>query len=614
VFWSAVWKFCDVVATPRGDERPWDEVVVGLDRMLPPAEEGPRWFEGARLNFAENLLRHRGSREALVFWNEEGRQRARTYDELYREVAIVASVLRGMGVGIGDRVAGFMPNIPETVVAMLATSSIGAIWTSCSPDFGVTSVLDRLGQIKPKVLFSVDGYRYATKIHDCLERVSEIADQIPEIELVIVVDYASSNPDVSGIRSAVRYSYVLADSGEEAPVLSFEQLPFDHPLYIMYSSGTTGLPKCMVHSSGGTLLQHLKELVLHTDLKPEDTIFYFTTCGWMMWNWLVSSLATGATVVLYDGSPVHPDPNILMDMAEKEKITVFGTSAKYISLIEKEGLRPRDSHDLSALRTILSTGSPLLPESYDYVYESVKEDVCLSSISGGTDLISCFALGNPFSPVYRGEIQARGLGMKVDAFDDTGNAVLGASGELVCTMPFPSMPIRFWNDESGELYRKAYFDRYPGAWCHGDWIEITQSGGLVISGRSDATLNPAGVRIGTAEIYRQVEQLPEVLEAIVVGQEWEGDTRVVLFVRLRDGVELDMALQDIIRKHIRTNATPRHVPSKILQVADIPRTRSGKISELAVSNVIHGRAIENTAALANPEALEFYRNRSELDE
>ncbi len=612
-FWPLVWEFTGITAERRRDGTMWDEIGVGLDRMGPPdPERGPRWFTGARLSYAENLLRRSDDGDAIVFWNERGRQRRLSWGELGRDVARIAAALEDAGVGVGDRVAGYLPNLPETVVAMLAAASLGAVWSSCSPDFGANGVLDRFGQIAPKVLFCADGYRYAGKEIDSLERVRDVAARISSIERVVVAPYLRDQPDVGGVPKAIRWERFSGPSAHPPIRQSFQRLPFDHPLFIMYSSGTTGLPKCMVHGGGGTLLQHLKELVLHTDLRADDRIFYYTTCGWMMWNWLVSSLAVGATVVLYDGAPLTPSPTILWDLVEAERVSVFGTSAKYIALTQKEGLEPSTTHDLGALRAVLSTGSPLAAHSFDYVYGSVKRDLHLASISGGTDIISCFALGNPIAPVWRGELQTRGLGMAVDVFGADGQPVRGVAGELVCTRPFPSMPVAFWNDPDGAKYRAAYFEVYPGVWRHGDWAEVTPHDGLVIEGRSDATLNPGGVRIGTAEIYRQVEQLPDVVESLVVGQDWEGDVRIVLFVRLREGATLDDGLRDRIRRRIREHASPHHVPRKILQVMDIPRTISGKITELAVREVIHGRPVQNVEALANPLSLELFRDLSEL--
>ncbi|MEO7086340.1 MAG: acetoacetate--CoA ligase, partial [Gemmatimonadaceae bacterium] len=520
LFWIEVWRFCGVIADPRGTggsacERP----LIGRSRVAPPDPElGPKWFVGERLNFAENLLRRRDDGLAVIFWNEHGAQRRLTFAQLYNEVARVAAALRKVGIKPGDRVAGFMPNIPETVIAMLGAVSVGAVWSSCSPDFGVNGVLDRFGQIQPRVLFCADGYIYSGKRIDCLERAREIAEKIPEIEHVVVVPYLIAAPDVSAIRGASLWANFV-ESRKPVPPLTFERLPFDHPLYVMYSSGTTGLPKCMVHGAGGTLIQHLKELALHTNVKADDCVFYFTTCGWMMWNWLVSNLALGATIVLYDGASLIRRRPILWDMAAEERITVFGTSAKWLAIAEKEGLAPMDTHDLKPLKVILSTGSPLSPVGFDYVYRDIKSAVRLSSISGGTDIISCFAGGNPIGPVWRGELQGRALGMNVQIFDDDGNSLVGEPGELVCTTPFPSMPIYFWNDPDGSKYRAAYFEKYPNVWRHGDWAEITEHNGMVIYGRSDATLNPGGVRIGTAEIYRQVEQLPEIIESLVIGQD-----------------------------------------------------------------------------------------------
>ena len=600
LFWQAVWEFSGLVA-----RQPFEEVVVDFDQM-----PGASWFPGAKLNFAENLLRYRHDRRALVFWNERGFQRALTYVELYDQVAKVADVLRSWGVQSGDRVAGFLPNIPEAIVAMLAATSIGAVWSSCSPDFGMQGLLDRFGQIEPKVLFAADGYWYSGKAFNVLEKVRQAREQIPSLERVVVIPYLLENPAIGHIPGAVLWPSLLAASS--ATEVTFEPLTFAHPLYILYSSGTTGPPKCIVHSAGGVLLQHLKEHVLHCDLTFRDRIFFFTTTGWMMWNWLVSALATGCEVILYDGSPFAPRPEILWDLAQAEQITCFGTSPKYLTAIEKAGLAPRQTHDLSALRSILSTGSPLSSESFDYVYAQIKPDVRLSSISGGTDLCSCFALGNPIGPVYRGEIQTRGLGMNVLVYADVGRPIVGQKGELVCAAPFPSMPLGFWNDPDGAAYHRAYFERFPGVWHHGDFAELTEHGGMIIHGRSDAVLNPGGVRIGTAEIYRQVEQLPEVLESIVVGQDWQGDVRILLFVKLRPGSDLDEPLIARIKDQIRQNTTPRHVPAKILAVADIPRTKSGKIVELAVRDVIHGRLVKNLEALANPEALDHFRNRVEL--
>ena len=594
-FWQAVWRFVGV-ETHRSPDR----VVDDFDRM-----PGARWFPGARLNFAENLLRCRDDREALISWSEHGRGRSLTYRELFREVGALAAALAGAGVGPGDRVAGFLANIPEAVIAMLASTSLGAVWSSCSPDFGADGVVDRFGQIQPKVLFAVDGYSYGGREYDCLGKLGEISRRIESIQRVVLIPHLRVRPRLAGTSVASAYSEFLYPPREPR----FVPLPFDHPAYILYSSGTTGAPKCIVHGAGGTLIQHLKEHVLHTDLRREDRICYLTSCGWMMWNWLASSLAVGATVILYDGSPFHPAPRRLFDLVEREGISVFGTSAKYISAIEKERLEPARSHRLDSLRTILSTGSPLAPESFDYVYRAVKSDVLLASISGGTDIVSCFALGNPTGPVYRGELQAAGLGMRVAVFADDGEPLPpGEKGELVCTQPFPSMPVGFWNDPGGSRYRAAYFERFPGIWHHGDYCERTPNGGFKIWGRSDAALNPGGVRIGTAEIYSAVESMAEVGEALAVGLQSGSDEEVVLFVTLTDRGVLDDGLVRRIRSRVRERASPRHRPARVIQVEDLPRTRSGKIAELSVKNVLHGRRVDNLQALANPEALRAFEN------
>ncbi len=603
-FWREVWQECGIV----GEMGPPPHLIDG--HKMP----GARFFPKARINYAENLLAGiealDPSGDAVVFRGEDKAERRLSRHEFRRLVAKLAGAMRAMGIERGDRVAGYLPNLPETVAACLATSAIGAVWSSCSPDFGPQGVLDRFGQIEPKLLICADGCFYAGRTHDSLAKVAEILPKLPDVERVLVVPYTRKAPPLEGLRNAIMLDDFLA--GQRGDRIAFERGDFDAPLFIMYSSGTTGVPKCIVHGQGGTLIQHLKEHRFHSDIKPEDRVFYFTTCGWMMWNWLITSLASGATLLLYDGSPFHPSGNVLFDFAEAERCTFFGTSAKFIDACNKAELRPMETHDLPALRAIASTGSPLLPESFDFVYRHVKKDVCLSSISGGTDIISCFVLGNPTGPVWRGEIQARGLGMKVEVWNDAGKPVHEQKGELVCAAPFPSMPVGFWNDPDGAKYRRAYFERFPGIWHHGDYAEITAHGGLVIYGRSDAVLNPGGVRIGTAEIYRQVERLPEIAESLVIGQDWEGDQRVVLFVRLQPGEEMSEKLRERIRLAIRQNATPRHVPAKIVAVADIPRTKSGKITELAVRDIVHGRPVRNREALANPEALDLFRDLPEL--
>ena len=601
-FWRDVWDFCGVVSQARGER------VLSDPEKMP----GARFFPDAKLNFAENLLREvpGAADEAIVFWGEDKVKRRMSRRELREAVSRLQQALSVAGVREGDRVAAFMPNMPETIVAMLATASLGATFTSCSPDFGVQGVLDRFGQVEPKVLFACDGYYYNGKSIETLSRISEIVRQLPTVRQVVVVPYLSARPDVSLVpRASTLDDFV---SPYQAKELGYKRMPFNHPLYILYSSGTTGVPKCIVHGAGGVLLMHLKEHVLHADEKPGDRVFYFTTCGWMMWNWLVSTLAVGTTALLYDGSPFIGRGAIIFDLAEQERMTHLGTSAKFIDAIAKVGLDPMQTHDLSALRIVLSTGSVLAPEGFDYVYEHVKKDVCLASISGGTDLVACFVGGNPLMPVWRGELQGPMLGMKVEVFDDEGRRVKGEKGELVCTAPFPTMPLGFWNDPDGSRYRAAYYEKFPNVWRHGDWCEVTKHDGFVIYGRSDAVLNPGGVRIGTAEIYRQVEKLEEVVESIVIGQDWQKDVRVVLFVRLREGLALDEPLVKRIKETIRANTTPRHVPAVILQVPDIPRTKSNKIVELAVRAVVHGQPVKNVEALANPEALEHFRGRPEL--
>lgn len=599
-FWQEVWQFTGVI----GD--------MGSERLRQPtAMPGAEWFPQAKLNFAENLLRRRDERQALVFWGEDQCKTQLSYAELYAAVSRLAQALRAQGVGVGDRVAGMMPNMPATLVAMLASSAIGAIWSSCSPDFGVDGALDRFGQVEPKVWFVPDGYWYNGKKIDIASKVSAIAAGLPTVSRIVTVPYIHDGT-LAGFSDERTQNWDDFLAPYPAGEIEFVRLPFNHPLYILFSSGTTGKPKCIVHGAGGTLLQHVKEHQLHADVREGDRLFYFTTCGWMMWNWLVSGLASDATLLLYDGSPFAAGGNVLWDYAQAEHCTHFGTSAKYLDAAAKMGLKPAQTHDLSALRAIFSTGSPLVAEGFDYVYRDIKADLNLASISGGTDIVSCFALGCANLPVYRGELQCRGLGMAVDIFNEQGQPVRQEKGELVCTKPFPSMPVAFWNDPTGEKYRSAYFGRFANIWCHGDFAELTEHDGMIIYGRSDAVLNPGGVRIGTAEIYRQVEQVHEVLESLACGQRWDGDERVVLFVKLREGIALDDSISQRIKQQIREGASPRHVPAKILQVVDIPKTISGKIVELAVKNVIHNEPVHNLGALANPDALAHFRDRAEL--
>jgi acetoacetyl-CoA synthetase len=603
-FWSDLWEFSGIVALRKGST-----VLVDGDKM-----PGARWFPEARLNFAENLMRRGDRGDAFVFWDESGLRRRVSYADLYSDVSRAAQALLALGLRAGDRVAAFMPNIPESGMLALAALSQGIVWSSCSPDFGVEGVLDRFGQIEPKALFCADGYRYNGEQHGTLERVAQLVEKLPTLRKVVVVPHLDARADVSDIPKAVLLEEWLRRYTPGA--IAFAQLPFDHPVYILFTSGTTGKPKCIVHGAGGTLLQALKMFKLHFDLRPGERFFYFCTLNWVVWNLLFSALAAEASVMLYDGSPFARNGRILFDYAEKERITHFGTSAKFIDAISKRGLRPRDTHELPALRMILSTGSPLAPESFDYVYDAVKPDVCLSSISGGTDIMGAFADANTVLPVYRGELQCRSLGMAVEVFNEEGEPVTGEKGELVCTKPFPSMPLGFWNDRGDERYHAAYFAKYPNVWCHGDWSELTERGTMLVYGRSDATLNPGGVRIGTAEIYRVVERIDEVEEAVAIGQLWPPDqptdTRVVLFVKLRDSHILEEHLEERIRYDIRRHASPRHVPARILQVRDIPRTKNGKVVELAVRSVVHGMPVGNTDALANPEALELFRDLPEL--
>ena len=599
-FWKAMWDFAGI----RGEKG--ERVAIDIDRMGP----GARFFPDATLNFSENVLALDDDIPAIIFRSESGQRRTLSWRDLRGGVAAFAAALKGVGIRRGDRVAGYLPNLPEAIIAALGAAAIGAVWSSCSPDFGVQGLVDRFGQIEPRVLVSADGYFYGGKTFDSLGRVRDALQRLPTVERTVIVPYTRETDALDGLRSASTWRDFTGP--HRGAALSFEPLPFNHPLYILYSSGTTGVPKCIVHGAGGTLIQHLKEQQLHCDVHAGDRVFYFTTCGWMMWNWLVTVLASKATILLYDGAPFHPHGSVLFDFADETGMTLFGTSAKYIDAVSKAGLRPGETHSLATVRTMTSTGSPLVPESFDFVYGRIKRDIHLASISGGTDIVSCFVGGNPIGPVWRGEIQARALGMDVQVFDEHGHSVRQQAGELVCTMPFPSMPVSFWNDPDGSKYRAAYFERFPGVWTHGDWVELTAHDGLIIYGRSDAVLNPGGVRIGTAEIYRQVERLPEIVESLVVAQKWQADERIVLFVKLRDQMRLDGALEEKIRRAIRDNTSPRHVPARIVQVNDIPRTRSGKIVELAVRDVIHGRPVRNREALANPDALEQFANRTEL--
>ncbi|MCA3559618.1 MAG: acetoacetate--CoA ligase [Aestuariivirga sp.] len=600
-FWPRLWDFCEVKAETRGRR-----VIVDGTKM-----PGAKFFPEARLNYAENLLRPNDGTDALVFRGEDKVKRRMSWAELNRAVAKLHRAFAASGVKAGDRICAVVPNMPESIVAFLAASSLGAIWSSCSPDFGERGILDRFGQIEPKILITCDGYYYAGKTIRMGEKAGNVLKELKSVECALVIDYIG---EAEAVAKALPKGETLAGfaAGHSDAPISFAQLPMDHPLYILYSSGTTGIPKCIVHGAGGILLKHLSEHVLNTDTKPSDKLFYFSTCGWMMWNWLVSGLAAGATLLLYDGSPFHPSGRVLFDYADDEGMTIFGTSAKYIDAVKKSGLVPKETHKLGTLRAMLSTGSPLSAESFDFVYQGIKADMQLASISGGTDICGCFVGGNPLSPVWRGEIQGPMLGVAVDVYDEHCKPVRGEKGELVCVKPFPSMPVMFWNDPDGSKYHNAYFARFPGIWRHGDFAEITPHDGMIIHGRSDATLNPGGVRIGTAEIYAQVEQVPEVIEALAIGQDWDGDVRVVLFLRLRPGVVLDDALAARIKKKIRDGASPRHVPAKVLAVADIPRTKSGKITELAVRDVVHGRVVKNKEALANPEALELFAGLAEL--
>jgi len=600
-FWLKLWEFCGVKAETRGKR-----VLIDGDKM-----PGGRFFPDAKLNYAENLLRRNDAEPALIFWGEDKIKTTMTWAELNARVAQTHRALVKAGIKSGDRVCAVVPNHPETILAFLAVASLGAIWSSCSPDFGERGILDRFGQITPKLLFTCDAYFYAGKIHGLSDKIAKVLTQLPSVERTVVIDYTGA-ATVMAAQLPKAQTFEAFSSAESEASIAFAQMPFDHPLYILYSSGTTGIPKCIVHRAGGILLKHLCELVLNTDVKSGDRLFYFTTCGWMMWNWLVSGLAAGATLLLFDGSPFHPNERVLFDFAEAEGMTIFGTSAKYIDSVRKTGWRARDTHGLRNLRTMMSTGSPLSAENFDFIYDAIKRDIHLASISGGTDICGCFVGGNPLSSVWRGEIQGPMLGMATDVLDDNGHPIKQEKGEMVCKKPFPSMPVMFWNDADGQKYHNAYFARFENIWCHGDFAEITSHGGLIIHGRSDATLNPGGVRIGTAEIYAQVERIPEVIEAIAIGQDWDNDVRVVLFVKLAPGVTLDDKLIALIKKQVRDGASPRHVPAVILPVSDIPRTKSGKITELAVREIVHGREVKNQEALANPEALELFRNLAAL--